>query len=445
MNTTDTIPLKPCGRRLLVAEDSESHRLMLSRFLTAQGYHVTAVADGDAAWAALQEQPFHLLVTDNQMPGCTGRELLERIRRDALPVRVILITATPSVDAAVECVRSGAFDYIPKPLSLDRLQERVEQALNSGLDQRLHVTRGFGGYQVVRTLGEGAHGVVFLVSRTDTPDGPEFFALKILKMGMLDLEADGRVPDRFVREGEAAARIRNPHVIRFVEAGIAREERLPFLVMEYSPGVSLDTFAARQPALSWAEKAGVLRQVADGLQAIHAAGVLHRDLKPSNILINPDTRQLKITDFGVARLPDSRLTGSRSLLGTPVYMAPEAFCGGPVTAAADLFAFGVLAYEFLTGHLPWPPIQTLAEQAHVSQVYRPRAPHTLVPAIPPLLEDLLESCLHKPVAARLHSAQMAAQLLDRVCAGQTHREASCPGPLRRRLLQCLGWRQAVWA
>jgi hypothetical protein len=224
-------------------------------------------------------------------------------------------------------------------------------------------------YRVVRALGEGGMGAVFEVERlTDA----QRLALKVVT-GVVS----GTSAARFAREAEIGARVHHANLVSIVDVGIA-QAGAPFLVMELVTGGSLEDRRARFGEAAWALP--ILRQIADGLDALHAAAVVHRDLKPANVLLTGDggTAIAKISDFGISRFgqldatgsvnpeaatvdlspspspPARHLTGTGALLGTPLYMAPEAARGGrTVDAPADIFAFGVLAYEAITGRPPF--------------------------------------------------------------------------------------------
>ena len=208
---------------------------------------------------------------------------------------------------------------------------------------------------------------------TDT----QHFALKVLTGRM-----SGMAAARFAREAEIGARLQHPNLIAIVDVGL-REGGAPFLVMALVHGGSLEGRRARFGEVAWGLP--ILRQIALGLSILHEAGVVHRDLKPSNVLLDdadPGSAVAKISDFGISRFgrlddagtidpealtvgvstPD--LTGTGAILGTPAYMAPEAARGGrSVDAAADVFAFGLLAYEVLTGHAPFPTLPVLLARA----------------------------------------------------------------------------------
>ena len=220
-------------------------------------------------------------------------------------------------------------------------------------------------YRVVRALGSGGMGTVSEVERVS--DGKRL-ALKALH------EASNRAAlARFAREAQIAAEIEHPNVVRIYDVGVASSGFL-YVVMELATGGSLED--ARRRFGDRAFALPILQQVADGLAALHGHGVIHRDLKPANVLLD-DARHVRIADFGIAALRgdelglaktidvagatavDAKLTRAGDLLGTPLYMAPELARGAErASAASDVFAFGVLAYEVVSGHMPFsdPPV-----------------------------------------------------------------------------------------
>jgi len=230
-------------------------------------------------------------------------------------------------------------------------------------------------YRVVRPLGQGAMGAVYEVERlTDQ----RRLALKIIT-GLLT----GGQAARFAREAEIGARLQHENLVQIVDIGIS-PTGTPYLVMELIEGRSLDRcrgeFTDPRRALP------LLAQIAAGLDALHEAGVVHRDLKPANVLVSgAEAPHARISDFGISRfralaepspLADTvtpsgggkghALTRTGALIGTPLYMAPEAARGGQaVDRPADVFAFGLIAYELLAGRLPFaapPALELLADR-----------------------------------------------------------------------------------
>jgi hypothetical protein len=215
-------------------------------------------------------------------------------------------------------------------------------------------------YRVVRTIGAGGMGQVHEVERLT--DG------KRLALKTLTSTTHREALARFAREAQVAAELHHPNIVAALDIGVTRSGTL-FLVMELVSGTSLAAERARYGDVRWA--LDVLRQAAEALAAMHARGIVHRDLKPSNILLDGAT--VKVADFGLAGLceeapladttPDGAgplaLTRTGAIMGTPLYMAPE-LAGGARAAgpSADVFSFGVLAYELLARELPFatPPV-----------------------------------------------------------------------------------------
>ena len=154
-----------------------------------------------------------------------------------------------------------------------------------------------------------------------------------------------------MREGRIGARLQHPHVISMFDV-VVHEDR-PWLVMEYLPSKSLAAMLNETGPMAPREAAEVGRQVADGLAAAHAAGVVHRDVKPGNVLIADDGR-VKLTDFGVSRaVDDVQLTRTGLIAGTPAFLSPEVARGQVPTAASDIFALGATLYAAVEGHPPF--------------------------------------------------------------------------------------------
>lgn len=210
-------------------------------------------------------------------------------------------------------------------------------------------------YRIIAAIGAGAMGAVYEVERTTDVVR---LALKTITDGSPANAA------RFAREAEIGARVRHANVVPIVDVGVARG--VPFLVMELIRGGTLEHHRARFGDLGWGLR--VLRQIADGLAALHDAGVLHRDLKPSNVLLagDADRPAAKISDFGISRFDGfrdgdstvSRLTRTGIILGTPLYMAPETGVAPATDASGDVFSLGVVAFELLCGRRPfdYPPM-----------------------------------------------------------------------------------------
>lgn len=205
------------------------------------------------------------------------------------------------------------------------------------------------GYALLDRIGEGGTAVVY---RAEHPEhGP--VAVKVLKD---KLRQDKTAVTRFLREAQFGGRVVHPKVVRTIEAGQS-PEGLHFLAIEWAPGEILEGYAKRNAPLPPDEVTAIILQIADAVYAAHATGVVHRDLKPENLMYDPASRNVKLLDFGIAMATDSapneRLTRAGFFVGTLMYVAPEALSGEVVTAAADQYSLGTIAYLLLTGVLPY--------------------------------------------------------------------------------------------
>lgn len=259
-------------------------------------------------------------------------------------------------------------------------------------------------YKVVATLGAGGMGAVYEVERvTDAAR----LALKAVAG-----EVSGASAARFAREAEIGARLRHPNLISIVDVGVS--SGVPFLVMDLVRGGSLERERSKFGDVPWALP--ILRQITEGLAALHEAGVVHRDLKPANVLL--DGGIARISDFGIsrfgglddavvnvtgdtiaaARKKSAELTGTGVVMGTPLYMAPEgARSARALDASADVFALGIMAYEMLTGR---PPFQVPAFVLAMAEQPTPEPAPIEDTRVPSALRDALRSALALDPARR---------------------------------------------
>jgi serine/threonine-protein kinase len=279
-----------------------------------------------------------------------------------------------------------------------------------------------GRYQLIDVLGSGGVAVVWqghdwVLNRT--------VAVKVLGQSA---RADPVVRRRMLDEAQAAASITHPHLVRVHDYGEvlgSDGQRLPYVVMEFLTGRTLDDPGVLR-SLSPGEAVKICRQVADALAALHRHGLVHRDIKPANVMLTPDGA--KVIDFGIAAATGSAELDERGvLLGTPSHLAPERLLGGEVSPAADVYAFGVLAYWLLTHRLPWPtrPADDTL-RAHLTLDPRPMPP---IDGVPSHVADVCQRCLDRDPQARPTAAEVASAL---------NAKAS-PTPIRRDIAT---WRAA---
>jgi len=236
--------------------------------------------------------------------------------------------------------------------------------------------------------------------------------------------------DRFRREIQLAAKLQHPHIVPLLASG--EVAGTPYFTMPFIEGESLRARLARDGELPISEAVRVLRQVAAALSYAHRHGVVHRDIKPDNVMLSDEFAL--VTDFGVAKalsassdssesIAASGLTGLGLAIGTPAYMAPEQAVGDPnVDHRADIYSWGILAYELLTGRPPFTGMTaqaTLAAQA----VEKPVPIEAKRPALPPALSTLIMRCLEKRPADRPQSAADLLQELDAITSGAISTQA----------------------
>ena len=205
------------------------------------------------------------------------------------------------------------------------------------------------GYRIRSLVGEGGTSAVY---QADHPDHG-IVALKVLRE---KLRQDQTAVKRFVREASYGERVTHPNVVRTIQIGEDDGGR-HFLAIEWASGEILDRYIRRASPVAAAEAAEIVMQIADAVHAAHVAGIVHRDLKPENVMYDPTAQRVKLLDFGIAMdtdmTPDERLTRAGFFVGTLTYVAPEALSGAVVTPAADQYSLATIAYNLLTGALPF--------------------------------------------------------------------------------------------
>ena len=275
--------------------------------------------------------------------------------------------------------------------------------------------RTVGAYRLLRLLGSGGMGAVYLAERSDGAFS-KHVAVKLLSAAFLQSR------DRFLREREFLARLEHPNITRLLDAG-ATPDAEPYLVMEHVEGVPIDRYCADRN-LNVTERVGLLLQVCAGVAHAHQNLIIHCDIKPENILVTPDG-QTKLLDFGVAKLLDPAQGMTLFRPATPAYSSPEQLQGDPVTTASDVYSIGMLAYVLLTGSGPYPSRSgRLDEMMHAILTAEPlRA--SQVPGLAPQrarklrgdLDNVLAKAIARDPSRRYASVQRLADDLEAYRAG----------------------------
>ena len=283
-------------------------------------------------------------------------------------------------------------------LSGDSRQKRGYADVEKWLEVDDHPTAvgRLGQFRLTEFIGRGGMGSVF---KADDLKLQREVAVKILSP---ELASNEEACERFLREARAIAAINHDNIVTIHAVG--EDAALPYFVMEYVHGHSLQEHLDRRGQLRDSETTRIARHVAKGLAAAHAKGIIHRDIKPANILIQKDSKRAKLTDFGLARAGgDGSLTSAGMLVGTPAFLPPEALEEKEIDERSDLFSLGVTFYRAVSGKLPFEGTTPFATMQRVAKTeFTPL--HELVPDVSAELCDIINSLLQRDPDQRIESA-----------------------------------------
>jgi len=210
-------------------------------------------------------------------------------------------------------------------------------------------TQSYGRYRVLQRLGEGAMGRVYL---SEDPILKRQVAVKVISTDRhLDPAVLSEYLERFTVEAQACARLNHPSIVSIYDAG--EQDGVPWIAFEYVSGEHLDRLIARQKQLPFSQIARIAGDIAAAMQHAHSLNIVHRDIKPANILIDDKSRVAKLADFGIVKSPFTTITQSGTAVGSPGYMSPEQIDDLEVDARSDIFSFGIVLYEMITGAHPF--------------------------------------------------------------------------------------------
>ncbi|HEX6851993.1 MAG TPA: serine/threonine-protein kinase [Candidatus Polarisedimenticolaceae bacterium] len=260
--------------------------------------------------------------------------------------------------------------------------------------------RRIGRYVLHDPVGRGAMGIVY---RAEDPLIQRTVAVKVLHATRAMTPQQVAVArERFRREAESAGSIDHPNIIRIFDVGEDYDTGEMYIVMEYVSGPSLESLLGGD-GLEVERAVEIIGQIASGLDAAHAQGLIHRDVKPSNVLLT-DKGTVKLVDFGITHVATSTLTQDMRDVGTPAYMSPEQVNGRTLDARADVFSLGVLSYEILAGRKPFEGTDAVT-LAHAIAYAQPLPISKVNPRLPQALDAVAERALAKEPADRFASGR----------------------------------------
>jgi len=386
--------------RIMVVGDEAFLVRLLKRELKEKGYEVDVFSSFAEGKRMLEQNTYRLILCDMEVNGESSVAFLIYCRHKYKNSHIILLAAKSEMKFAVDAMKNGASYVLSKPINLNELLIQVKEALSEpAIEMKIALDTGVSipsGCELIKEIGKGNVCTVYLVER----DGARM-AMKIPNGNSWSMER----LKRFFREADILAKIAHPNIVQLYEYGVSDYDEIPYIIMEYLPGGTLDSYL-RHKAVNINNGAIIMIQLLSALKAVHGHGLLHRDIKPQNVLFS-EKGEAKLSDFGLVRIIDSALTMSHAVLGTPAYMAPESFEGSrKIDERADVFSMGVMGYEILTGSHPFDG-GSIPEVVYTIKESSPVAPSRINPKIPANLQTVLAGMLSKDPDDRYNTAEEA--------------------------------------
>lgn len=446
--------------RILVAEDSEEIADSLQQWFEHLEFEVVVAGNGDTASRILQSQDFDVLILDWDMgPGKTGPEVAEEYRGRGGNAIIIMLTGRAQLADKEKGFEAGIDDYMVKPFHLKEISAKVKALIKrvqpavpaQPQKQRVKVRTceicgtifdiaaakcddcrmplpdveeiEFPGgkdftdkYEVNGVLGRGGMSTVFKARHKGLSKD---FAIKFMDEARSN---DPQYLRRFQLEAQALSQMSHPNVVSIHDYGVS-ESRYPYIVMDYVEGVPLSRALNRFEAFPVSRCLNIFKQSCRGIGHAHKKGIIHRDLKPANIILstNEGREHVIIVDFGVAKrietenTPSERLTREGKVFGTTTYMSPEHCLGQKLDPRSDIYAFGCIMYEVLTGRPPFVGDNVLDTlQKQINEDAEPLAKARERNDLPAGLELIVHKTLEKVPADRYQDMDELEQALDKL-------------------------------
>jgi serine/threonine protein kinase/FixJ family two-component response regulator len=382
---------------VLVVDDDRSITGAMRAQLESNGYEVLTASTGIDGLVYLKTHPVDVVLLDFNMPGLSGIQILQEIRRERsqLSLPVLLVTGRHDSKDVVTALQSGANDYITKPVDFPILMARVATQLALRIEEESYIrdsahsgTLGelvpggelAGRYDIVRAIGRGGFGNVFEALQRSTGQRVAIKAIHSEGGDPLQLK---QWSARFETEQRVLAQTRHPHIVKLLDSGRLSDGH-SYVVLDFIDGHTLSGHLKLVGPLSAGLVKRLMRQVLDALSCAHNLGVVHSDLTPANIMITTtgSLPNVHVLDFGISHLAEDSvirrakpITETMAIIGSPMYMAPEQFESRERTSRSDVYAWGLVLAECLLGtpiQAGRKPLQIAVSHRRVEPVELPR-------------------------------------------------------------------------
>jgi serine/threonine-protein kinase len=219
--------------------------------------------------------------------------------------------------------------------------------------------------------------------------------------------------ERYFREAESAGLLTHPNIVTIYDAG--EEHDLAYIAMEFLKGRDLEENTKKERLFPLRESLSIVAQVADALDFAHGKGIVHRDVKPANIMRIDETQEVKVTDFGIARITSSSKTKTGVIMGTPSYMSPEQIAGKKVDGRSDIFSLGVVLFELLCGEKPFSGDDMTTLMYNIAKENHPSV-RTINQKVPAIVEKVIDKALEKEPEKSYQKAGQMSEHLKKIIA-----------------------------
>jgi len=403
--------------KVLLVDDEQPIVNLFCAWLDGSGLDVDYVNSAEEALEYLKDNHCDIVVSDVNMSGMDGIELLQAIKRDYPEKEVIIVTGQGNVEMAVNALKHGACDFLQKPLEKAKLDESIKRAIDNfsfnmeetDITESVRLIKPgakIGNYYLGKLIGFGAQAAVYFAH---DGDNDYRYAIKIQQL-FSNLPEMTVVMERIKNEAIALKKIHHPNIVTLFDSGYVAKDGTDvfYLLTEYVKGHPLDELIGKSnEEFPMRAKISIIYQVALALEEIHRHGLTHRDIKPSNILVDSEFN-VKITDFGICKMEDSTLTCAKSIVGTPLYLSPEYVAEGIVNQQLDIYSLGIVSYMMF---LNIPPYQAATYNDLILKIINeyPVKPKSVIPGFPNQLQDIIGKMLNKKPSRRYQTAR---ELLD---------------------------------